>query len=249
MKKLLYFIIVLIVLIYIIAKFIGDSVIKSSLEENLSKNLDRQVSIKSLDISYLSGEANLENIKIKNKIFKGDLFNINKAFVKLNISSIFSDKIEIDQISLNGIDFNYYFELKKMKINDNIKSLKESVNKKNTSTSTSKEFLIKKLEIKNIVVTANSEKLNLNKKISVKDLDFENVGNTKDSKSYKTVIKETMDNIFKNVKNKVLSSNTGNNLDKIKNIDQDKVKEKVKKELLKNKDKVKDKLKKLLNKN
>ena len=58
-----------------------------------------------------------------------------------------------------------------------------------------------------------------------------------------------MDNIFKNVKSKVLSSNIGNNLDKIKNIDQDKVKEKVKKELLKNKDKVKDKLKKLLNKN
>ena len=114
---------------------------------------------------------------------------------------------------------------------------------------TSKEFLIKKLEIKNIVVTANSEKLNLNKKISVKDLDFENVGNTKDSKNYKTVIKETVDNIFKNVKSKVLSSNIGNNLDKIKNIDQDKVKEKVKKELLKNKDKVKDKLKKLLNKN
>ena len=249
MKKLNYFIIVLIVLIYILAEFIGDSVIKSSLEKNLSKNFDRQVSIESLDMSYLSGEANLENIKIKNKIFKGDLLNINKAFAKLNISSIFSDKIEIDQISLNGIDFNYYFELKKMKINDNIKSLKESVNKKNTSTSTSKEFLIKKLEIKNIVVTANSEKLNLNKKISVKDLDFENVGNTKDSKSYKTVIKETMDNIFKNVKNKVLSSNTGNNLDKIKNIDQDKVKEKVKKELLKNKDKVKDKLKKLLNKN
>ena len=99
------------------------------------------------------------------------------------------------------------------------------------------------------MVTANSEKLNLNKKISVKDLDFENVGNTKNSKSYKTVIKETVDDIFKNVKSKVLSSNIGNNLDKIKNIDQDKVKEKVKKELLKNKDKVKDKLKKLLNKN
>ena len=57
-----------------------------------------------------------------------------------------------------------------------------------------------------------------------------------------------MNDIFKNVKSKVLSSNIGNNLDKIKNIDQDKVKEKVK-ELLKNKDKVKDKLKKLLNKN
>ena len=249
MKKIISILIALIIIIYIVVEFVGDNIIKGSLESNLSNSLGRDIKIEGLSIGYLNGKAEIENLQVKNKDFPGKLLTINNAFAKLNTSSIFSDKIEIDQISLNGIDFNYYFELKKMKINDNIKSLKESVNKKNTSTSTSKEFLIKKLEIKNIVVTANSEKLNLNKKISVKDLDFENVGNTKDSKSYKTVIKETMDNIFKNIKSKVLSSNIGNNLDKIKNIDQDKVKEKVKKELLKNKDKVKDKLKKLLNKN
>ena len=48
-------------------------------------------------------------------------------------------------------------------------------------------------------------------------------------KDYKTVIKETVDDIFKNVKSKVLSSNIGNNLDKIKNIDEDKLKKKLKK--------------------
>ena len=51
------------------------------------------------------------------------------------------------------------------------------------------------------------------------------------------------------MKNKVLSGNVGSALDKVKNIDQDKIKEKIKKELFENKDKVKDKLKKLLNKN
>ena len=51
------------------------------------------------------------------------------------------------------------------------------------------------------------------------------------------------------MKNKVLSGNVGNTLNKVKNIDQDKIKEKIKKELFQNKDKVKDKLKKLLNKN
>ena len=76
MKKLLYFIIVLIVLIYILFEFIGDSVIKSSLEQNLSKNLDRKVSIESLDISYLNGEANLENIKKNLKIDKIDFFDL-----------------------------------------------------------------------------------------------------------------------------------------------------------------------------
>ncbi len=79
--------------------------------------------------------------------------------------------------------------------------------------------------------------------------DFENIGNTKDSKDYKTVLKDTFDKAFKSVKNKVLSGNVGNTLDKIKTIDEEKIKEKIKKELYENKDKVKDKLKKLLKKN
>ena len=54
---------------------------------------------------------------------------------------------------------------------------------------------------------------------------------------------------MKDMKNKVLSGNVGNALNKVKNIDQNKIKEKIKKELFQNKDKVKNKLKKLLNKN
>ena len=80
-------------------------------------------------------------------------------------------------------------------------------------------------------------------------MSFENIGNTKDSKDYKTVLKDTFDKAFKSVKNKVLSGTVGNTLDKIKNIDEEKIKEKIKKELYENKDKVKDKLKKLLKKN
>ena len=108
--------------------------------------------------------------------------------------------------------------------------------------------VIKKLDVKNIKISANSEKLNINQQISLKDMSFENIGNTKDSKDYKTVLKDTFDKAFKSVKNKVLSGNVGNTLDKIKSIDEEKIKEKIKKELYENKDKVKDKLKKLLKK-
>ena len=101
---------------------------------------------------------------------------------------------------------------------------------------------------RNIKISANSEKLNINQQISLKDMSFENIGNTKDSKDYKTVIEDTFDKAFKSVKNKVLSGNVGNTLDKIKSIDEEKIKEKIKKELYENKDKVKDKLKKLLKK-
>ena len=76
-------------------------------------------------------------------------------------------------------------------------------------------------------------------------MSFDNVGNTEDSKNYKTVLKDLFDKAFKSVKNNALSGNISNSLDKIKNIDEQKIKEKIKKEIDANKDKVKNKLKKL----
>ena len=107
--------------------------------------------------------------------------------------------------------------------------------------------IIKKLDIKNAKISANSEKLNINQQISLKDMSFENVGNTKDSEDYKKILKDIFNKAIKSAKNKVLSGNTGNAIDKLKNIDENKIKEKIKEEINQTKDKVKDKLKKLLN--
>ena len=135
-----------------------------------------------------------------------------------------------------------------LKVEDNVKPLKETISKgNNSSSSSSKEFIIKKLDIKNAKISANSEKLNINQQISLKDMSFENVGNTKDSKDYKTILKDIFNKAIKSAKNKVLSGNTGNAIDKLKNIDENKIKEKIKEEINQTKDKVKDKLKKLLN--
>jgi len=250
MKKLISILIFLILIIYILVEFVGDSIVKESLESNLSNSLEREIKIDDLSIRYLSGKAEIENLQVMNKEFPGKLLKINNVFAKLNTSSIFSDKIEIDQITLVGLDLNYYFNVNKsLKVKDNVKSLKDTLNKESSSGSSTKEFIIKKLDVKNIKISANSEELNINQQISLKDMSFENVGNTKDSKDYKTVLKDTFDKAFKSIKNKVLSGNAGNTLDKIKNIDEEKIKEKIKKELYENKDKVKDKLKKLLKKN
>ena len=250
MKKIISILIFLILIIYILVEFVGDSIVKESLESNLSNSLEREIKIDDLSIRYLSGKAEIENLQVMNKEFPGKLLKINNVFAKLNTSSIFSDKIEIDQITLVGLDLNYYFNVNKsLKVKDNVKSLKDTLNKESSSGSSTKEFIIKKLDVKNIKISANSEELNINQQISLKDMSFENVGNTKDSKDYKTVLKDTFDKAFKSIKNKVLSGNAGNTLDKIKNIDEEKIKEKIKKKLYENKDKVKDKLKKLLKKN
>jgi len=250
MKKIISVLVVLIIAIYVLVELVGDSVIKGSLESNITSTLDRQTTIGNLNINYLSGSAEIEDLKIKNKDFPGNLILLKKASTKLNTSSIFSDKIEIDEILINGVNLSYYFVVNnKMKINDNIKSLQKTLNKGSSSSSSSKKFIIKNLKLDSIVISAKSEKLNLDKSINFENLEFKNIGNTKDSKDYKTVLKETINKAMKDMKNKVLSGNAGNALNKVKNIDQNKIKEKIKKELLQNKDKVKNKLKKLLNKN
>jgi Ni,Fe-hydrogenase I large subunit len=250
MKKIISVLVVLIIAIYVLVELVGDSVIKGSLESNITSTLDRQTTIGNLNINYLSGSAEIEDLQIHNKDFPGNLISLKKASAKLNTSSIFSDKIEIDEILINGVNLSYYFVVNnKMKINDNVKSLQKTLNKGSSTSSSSKKFIIKDLKLDNIVISAKSEKLNLNKSINFENLEFKNIGNTKDSKDYKTVLKETINKAMKDMKNKVLSGNAGNALNKVKNIDQNKIKEKIKKELFQNKDKVKNKLKKLLNKN
>ncbi len=249
MKKVFSIIILISVLIYFLVEFVGDGIIKRSLESNLSTTLGTDVKIQSLEVKYLRGGAEIEKLEIQNKNYPGKLLIIDKVFAKLNASSIFSDKIEIDQITIDGININYFFTLNKsLKVEDNVKPLKETILKgNNSSSSSSKEFIIKKLDIKNAKISANSEKLNINQQISLKDMSFENVGNTKDSKDYKIILKDIFNKAIKSAKNKVLSGNTGNAIDKLKNIDENKIKEKIKEEINQTKDKVKEKLKKLLN--
>jgi len=250
MKKIVSVLIFLIIIIYVLVEFVGDNIIKGSLESNITTTLDRQTTIGNLNINYLSGSAEIEDLKIQNKDFPGYLILLKNASAKLNTSSIFADKIEIDEILINGVNLSYYFVVNnKMKINDNIKSLQKTLNKGSSTSSSSKKFIIKNLKLDNIVISAKSEKLNLDKSINFENLEFKNIGNTKDSKDYKTVLKETINKVMKDMKNKVLSGKASNALNKVKNIDQDKIKEKIKKELFQNKDKVKNKLKKLLNKN
>ena len=250
MKKIISVLVILILAVYVLVEFVGDSIIKGSLESNITNTLDRKTTIGDLNISYLSGSAEIEDLKIQNKDFPGHLILLKKASAKLNTSSIFSDKIEIDVILINGVNLSYYFIVNnKMKINDNVKSLQKTLNKESSASSSSKKFVIKNLKLNNIIISAKSEKLNLDKSINFENLEFKNIGNTKDSKDYKTVLKETINKAMKDMKNKVLRGNVGNALNKVKNIDQDKIKEKIKKELFQNKDKVKNKLKKLLNKN
>ena len=244
MKKILIFFIFIISLFYILSEFIGDRIIKGTLETNISNVLDRETVIENLKINYRDGDAEIYGLQIKNKNFEGYLLNLEKAYLKLDTSSIFSNNVEIESVILDGIKLNYYFNVQYTKVTDNVRSLEKTLETGSGKSTSTKYFNIKKLIAKNIVLYVNSDELKINKNISLQNLEFENVGNTPNSKNYKTILRDFAEQTIKTVKKKVLSGNLQN---KLKNIDEDQIKEKLKKKLDKNKNKLKNKLKKLLN--
>ena len=94
------------------------------------------------------------------------------------------------------------------------------------------------------MLSVNSNDLKINKNISLKNLEFKNVGNTANSNNYKTILRDFANQTVNVVKKKIFSGNFKNKLNEIKNIDANTLKKKLKEKLGNNK--LKNKLEKLL---
>ena len=230
MKKFLIFTVCLIITSFIFLILFRDLIVKKTFESILSNNLNRTVEIGSFDVGYLSGEVNLEKIEINNKDFPGKLLIVDKAFAQLDALSFYGETIEIENILLDGVRVNYFSDMSN-RASNNFNSLKKTLENKNRSNSKpdSKKFLIEQLDIKNINVSATSAELNLTQKVKLNDMKFTNLGNTKDSKSYRILTREIIEIVNKEIKSKI----------KIGDIDEEMIKDKIKEGL-------KNKLKKLL---
>lgn len=222
MKKFLVIIFSLSFISIIFVVFFSDAIIKKNLEKILSSNLNRSVSIANFDISYLNGEINLKKIEINNKDFPGKIIVVDQASAKLDVLSFYEDVIVVDEIMLNGINLNYYFDITNVARN-NFTSFKRTFENKTNSNikSDDKKFIVKQLSIKDINISASSAKLNLNQTVKLSDMKFENLGNTKESKDYKGVAKKTIDKAYNELKERLTSGA----------FDQDVIKEKIKDEL------------------
>ena len=219
MKKFLIIIVPFAFITIVLVVFFSDTIIKKNLESILSKNIKRSVKINNLNVSYLSGEINLEKIEINNKDFPGKILVVDQAFAKLDFLSFYEDVIVIDNIMLDGISLNYYFDITNIS-KSNFTSLKKTLeNKKSPNKKPNdKKFLVKQLDIKEINVSASSAKLNLSQTVKLRDMKFENLGNTKESKNYKAIAKKTIDKAYNELKGKLTSGAFDQNVikDKIK---------------------------------
>ena len=237
MKKFFSLIIILFLSFYILIEFIGDRLIKGVLESNISNSLSREVTIEKLNIDYLSGEAQAENIKLINKKFDGNLAEIKSVKVNLDAFSIFSNEILINDVQLNNINLNYYFKFAERVTSDNLRNLQQDLEFKNTNSQSSKFFNIKNLDAKNINLAVLSPEFDFEKTFSIMDMNFKDIGNTKDSKDYKDTLKKVFKDMVIDVREKIMSNNL---LDTLENLDIEQIENKVK-------DKLKNKLKGLIN--
>ena len=237
MKKFLFTLLIIVFSIYFLVEFIGDRLIKNILQENISSTLNRDVSIEKLNINYLSGEASGKNISLLNKKFDGYLLKIDSIVVDLDAFSIFSNDIIINNVLLENIKVNYFFNFSEQIISDNVRSLKEDLENKNTYSKSNKYFNIKNLDAKNISLSASSPNLNIEKTIRLDDMNFNNIGNTSESKDYKDILKDVFIDTTEIVKEKIFNENF---LERLENFDPNQLEDKVK-------DKLKNKLKKLIN--
>ncbi len=237
MKKFFSLIIILFLSFYILIEFVGDNLIKGVLESNISNSLSREVSIEKLNIDYLSGEAQAENIKLINKKFDGNLAEIKSVKVNLDAFSIFSNEILINDVQLNNINLNYYFKFAERITSDNLRNLQQDLEFKNTNSQSSKFFNIKNLDAKNINLAVLSPEFDFEKTFSIMDMNFKDIGNTKDSKDYKDTLKKVFKDMVIDVREKIMSNNL---LDTLENFDIEQIENKVK-------DKLKNKLKGLIN--
>ncbi len=237
MKKFLSIILIFTLPFYILVEFIGDRLIKNILEDNISSSLNRKVLIKKLNIDYLSGEAQAENIKLLNKKFDGSLVEIEFVKVNLNAFSIFSNDILINDVQLENINLNYYFKFTDRITSDNLRNLQQDLEFKNTNSQSSKYFNINNLDAKNITLAVLSSDFDFEKTFSISDMNFKNIGNTKDSKNYKDILKKVFKDMVVDLREKIISNNL---LDTLENLNIEEIENKVK-------DKLKNKLKSLIN--
>ncbi len=230
MKKFLIITVSLTFISIAFVAFFSDIIIKKNLEGILSKNINRSVKIADFDVGYLSGEIILKKIEINNKDFPGKLLVVDQAIAELDFLSFFDDVLVIDNITLDGINLNYYFDITNTS-KSNFTSLKRTLESKISTNkkSNDKNFLVKQLDIKDINISASSTKLNLAQTVKLSDMKFENLGNTKESKNYKSIAKKTIDKAFNELKGKLTSGA----------FDQNAIKDKIKDEL-------KNKFKKIL---
>lgn len=135
MKKLLIAVIVLFAVLVIlvgIAASQAGTIIRHAVGEFGPEITGTSVTLSDVDISILSGKAGIKNLQIGNPAgFKAEnAIKVGEVSIELDINSLFSDKIKIKQILVDGAELTYEVG----KGGSNIKALQRNIEQRSATT-------------------------------------------------------------------------------------------------------------------
>ena len=235
MRKFFIFIIILISIISVINYFTFDTILKNYVINSVSKKIEKKISLDQIKTNLFKGTAVIKNLSVvDNSQNKQNLIEIQNTIIDINVLTLLSETVSFDKVNLDGVLINYKASIINGKIVDNFGLInqfldkkkenessinkqtqdnkeKKSENKKdilksNNTKKEDKNFVIKNLNIPLIVIQAEAKDLNFYKKLRIDSMNFQNVGNTKDSNHYKDVLAMIATNIVIKLNNESITS-------------------------------------------
>ena len=235
MRKFFIFIIILISIISVISYFTFDTILKNYVINSASKKIEKKISLDQIKINLFKGTIVVKNLSVAdNSQNKKNLIEIQNTIIDINVLTLLSETVSFNKVNLDGVLINYKASIVNGKIVDNFGLInqfldkkkknessinkqtqdnkeKKSENKKdilksNNTKKEDKNFVIKNLNIPLIVIQAEAKDLNFYKKLKIDSMNFQNVGNTKDSNHYKDVLAMIATNIVIKLNNESITS-------------------------------------------
>ena len=235
MRKFFIFIIILISIISVISYFTFDTILKNYVINSVSKKIEKKISLDQIKTNLFKGTIVVKNLSVADDSQnKKKLIEIQNTIIDINDLTLLSETVSFNKVNLDGVLINYKASIVNGKIVDNFGLInqfldkkkknessinkqtqdnkeKKSENKKdilksNNTKKEDKNFVIKNLNIPLIVIQAEAKDLNFYKKLKIDSMNFQNVGNTKDSNHYKDVLAMIATNIVIKLNNESITS-------------------------------------------
>ncbi len=221
MKKVLIIIPVIIIGIILVIGFSLNSIIKNGIETIGSKAIGAEVKLNDVSISLLSGKGQLKGLFIGNpEGFKSDsAFRLNEVRLAIDVKSIFSDRIIIEEVYIDAPDITY----EKGSGGDNITAIMKNIESFAGGTEQAaqkeegkkSEESGKKIQINSLIVKDGKINMSITalqgKKLalSLPDIHMKDIGKEKEG----TTISKALQQVFAMINKNIITAVAGSVVD------------------------------------
>lgn len=226
--------VIVLVLTVVIIYFSLNSIIASGITSFGTQATGTKVEVSSVNISPFSGTLKIKGLCVANpkNYHSENAFAINSFYVNMNLKSIFSDKIIINEVLIEDVTVDFEPSISKgsnlQEINDNISAYTASgkTPSREIEQKPGKKVVVKHLLIQNGMITVSSNLIKTNIKVPMLKIEINDIGEGRDT-SVGEVFQEVYIQMLEGISSSV-SGIEGISLDSIKNLDKKDINDKIK---------------------